>query len=109
MPAIDIGLGFGSALQQIEERLVEYVAEAYRTGPQRPLTAFMLARHIERCVDLKGLHLNPRLLIGWIQAFEERTGRMILEQVAGSRPQHYRFVYDKNVAYLGQNTGSAKG
>ena len=108
MPAIDIGLGFGAALQQVEERLVEYVAEAYRVAPQRPLTAFGLARHIERRVGLKGLHLTPRLLIGWVQDFEERTGRMLLEQVADSRPQRYRFVYDRNVAYPGQNTGLAK-
>ena len=107
MPAIDIGLGFGAALQQVEERLVEYVAEAYRAPPQRPLTAFGLARRIERRVGLKGLHLNPRLLIGWVQAFEERTGRMLLEQTADSRPRHYRFVYDKNVAYPGH--GPAKG
>ena len=108
MPAIDIGLGFGAALQHIEARLVEYVAEAYRAPPQRPLTAFGLARHIERRVGLKGLHLTPRLLIGWVQDFEERTGRMLLEQVADSRPQRYRFVYDRNVAYPGQNTGLAK-
>lgn len=107
MPAIDIGLGFGAALQHIEARLVEYVAEAYRAPPQRPLTAFGLARHIERRVGLKGLHLNPRLLIGWVRAFEERTGRMLLEPLAGSRPQRYRFVYDKNVAYPGP--GSALG
>ena len=107
MPAIDIGLGFGTALQQVEEHLVEYVTEAYRAAPQRPLTAFGLARHIERRVGLKGLHLNPRLLIGWVQAFEERTGRMLLEQVAGSRPRHYRFVYDKNVVYPGHRPREA--
>ncbi len=107
MPAIDIGLGFGAALQSIEERLVEYVANAYRQTADRPLTAFALARHIEHLVDLKGLYLNPGTLLGWVQTFEERTGRMVLEKIAHTKPQQYRFVYDKNVAYPGHR--AAKG
>jgi hypothetical protein len=109
MPAIDIGLGFGAALQKVEERLVEYVANAYRRAADRPLTAFALARHIEHLVGLKGLYLNPGMLLGWVQTFEERTGRMILEKIADTRPQQYRFVYDKNVAYPGENRGRTKG
>lgn len=109
MPAIDIGLGFGAALQNVEERLVEYVAAAYHRATDRPLTAFALARHIEHLVGLKGLSINPGVLLGWVQTFEERTGRMILEKIADTRPQQYRFVYDKNLAYPGENTRRTKG
>jgi hypothetical protein len=101
MPAIDIGIGFGAALKKIEENLAEYVAKAYRENPDQLLTAVGIARNIEKAVGVKGLYLSPRIIINWVEVFEERTGRMILEKVAETTPQQYRFVYHKNVVYPG--------
>ena len=99
MPAIDIGVGFGAALKKIEENLVEYVAKAYGENCDQLLTAVGIARNIEKVVGVKGLYLSPRMILGWVEAFEERTGRMILEKVSDGTPPQYRFVYHRNVAY----------
>ena len=101
MPAIDIGVGFGAALGKIEQDLVEYVAKAFGEEPDQALSAVSIARNIEQAVGIKGLYLSPRMLLGWIETFEERTGRMILKKLAGSTPQKYLFVYDEKVAYPG--------
>ena len=101
MPAIDIGVGFGAALKRIEENLAEYVAKAYGENPDQLLTAVGIARNIEKIVGIKGLHLSPPIIINWVEVFEERTGRMILEKVAETTPQQYRLVYHWNVAYPG--------
>lgn len=100
MPAIDIGVGFGAALKTLEENLVEYVAQAYGDKPDNLLTAVGIARNIEKVVGIQGFYLNPAMIIGWVEAFEERTGRMILENFSDAMPQQYRFVYHKNVGYL---------
>jgi hypothetical protein len=102
MPAIDIGVGFGAALKKIEENLADYMAQAYGEHPDQLLTAVGIARNIEKVVGVKGLYLNPRMILSWVEAFEERTGRMILEKISDRAPQQYGFVYHQNVAYPGR-------
>ena len=99
MPAIDIGVGFGAALGKIEEDLVAYVASAYEQNIDQALSAVSIARNIEQAVGIEGLYLSPRMLLGWIETFEERTGRMILQKVSDALPKRYLFVYDKQIAY----------
>lgn len=101
MPAIDIGLGFGAALGKIEQDLVGYVAKAFGEEPGQALSAVSIARSIEQAVGIPGFYLSPQTLLGWIEAFEERTGRMILQKVSDSTPQKYLFVYGEKLAYPG--------
>ena len=102
MPAIDIGVGFGAALKKIEENLAVYVEKAYGENRDQLLTAVGIARNIEKVVGVKGLYLNPRMIVSWVEATEERTGRMIVEKVSECMPQQYRFVYHRHVAYRGE-------
>lgn len=101
MPAIDIGVGFGAALGKIEQDLVSYVAKAFGEDPTQALSAVSITRNIEQAVGIQGLYLSPRTLLGWIETFEERTGRMILKKVSDSIPQKYLFVYGQKIAYPG--------
>lgn len=101
MPAIDIGVGFGAALGKIEQDLVGYIAKVYGGNPGQALSAVSIARNIEHALGIPGFYLSPRILLGWIEAFEERTGRMILQKVSDSTPQKYLFVYGEKIAYPG--------
>ncbi len=97
MPSIDIGQGHGSAYGKIEDRIAQYVVDAYRGMPDRGLTAGSISRQITKDVGMSGFYLRPEQVVEWVAVFEERTGRKILEEEPGTYPLRYRCVYHKDI------------
>jgi hypothetical protein len=88
-----ISLHFGALYRTVEDDIARYVTAAYRGRPERPLSAGSIVRQVAKAVGVEGFYIRPEQLVEWVDVFEERTGRKILEAVPDTRLPTYRCVY----------------
>ncbi len=74
-----IQLHFGALYRTVEDDISHSVTVAYRGRPERPLSAGSIARQVAKAIGVEGFSIRPERLVEWVDVFEERTGRKILE------------------------------
>ncbi len=98
-PGFDVGIGHGRIYRHIEDNIVSLVVNAFRGRSEQLMTAGGIARRIVGDLDVPAFYLVPERVENWVEVFQERTGRKVLEEDLKSRPKRYRCVYDLYLSY----------
>ena len=99
MPAFDVAVGHGRIYRHIKENIIGLVVNAFGGRSRRFMTAGGIARRIVIDLDVPEFYLVPGQVVNWVELFQERTGRKVLEEDSGSRPKRYRCVYNRNLSH----------